>query len=194
MVTNAKGQLGGLETTEAVRLRLAAESPAFKCHICQKTNSEIIKECEQRAKEAGTPSDDIEVPEELNMGFKDEMEASAATAKQDGGAKDNGAETTAQLAEGFVQTVPVVGNAGSTSLDTAASNVAARARPAQSVPQPTRTVPATPSQRQQPPQQQQQQPVARQAADDGIPVWIDRLIVILVVFLAALVLKLLFAA
>lgn len=186
MTTNAKGQLGGLDTTEAVRRRLASESSAFKCAICSRTNGEIIKECEDRAKEAGEPSDDVQVPEDLNLGFRDEMEA----AKKNGDGKepssaDDGAETTAQLAEGFVETVPIAADAGTTSSDTSAAS-AARARPAQSVPQPTSTVPTLP------PRQQQQQ-LPQRPTDDGIPVWIDRMIVVLVVLLAALVLKVLFA-
>lgn len=166
MTTNAAGQLGGLETTDAVRRRLAVESPSFKCPVCNRTNGEIVKECEERAKEAGQPSDDVQVPDELNMGFRDEMEAAAA--KKEKEEAGNGADTTAELAEGFVQTVPAPETA-----------VGARAV------QPVNAPPA-------PPLQQQQQRV-RRASDDGIPVWMDRVIVVLVVLLAALVLKVLFA-
>lgn len=174
MTTNAAGQLGGLETTEAVRRRLASESPNFKCPVCNRTNGEIVKECEERAKEAGQPSDDVQVPDELNMGFRDEMEAAAAKKEKEEG-ETGGAETTAELAEGFVQTVPVAA--------APAPETAVRARAVQTTPQPTRTAPT-------PPVQQQ---MARRATDDGIPVWMDRLIVVLVVLLAALVLKVLFA-
>lgn len=189
MTTNAKGQLGGLDSPDHVRRRLASESPAFKCAVCGKTNGDIIKECEERAKEAGEPSEDVQVPQDLNMGTRDEMEAAAAAAAT--AAAKTGEDTTAELAEGFVQTVPIAataGDAGTTASDATPSS-AARARPAQSVPQPTRTVP-TPSAPLQ--EQQQQQQMARRAADDGIPVWIDRMIVVLVVLLAALVLKVLF--
>lgn len=176
MTTNAAGQLGGLETTDAVRRRLAAESPNFKCPVCNRTNGDIVKECEERAKEAGGPSDDVQVPDELNMGFRDEMEAAAA--KKEKEEASNGAETTAELAEGFVQTVPVPVAAAP-----AAPETAVRARAVQPV-----NTPAPPVL-----QQQHQQQRVRRASDDGIPVWMDRVIVVLVVLLAALVLKVLFA-
>jgi ubiquitin-conjugating enzyme E2 J1 len=186
MITNAKGQLGGLDSPDDVRRRLASESPAFKCAVCSKTNGDIIKECEERTKEAGEPSEDVQVPQDLNMGFRDEMEAASAAAAAAAAKTDE--DTTAELAEGFVQTVPTpTGNAVTTGADATPSS-AARARPAQSVPQPTRTVPS-PSAQPQPLQQQ----IARRAADDSIPAWIDRMIVVLVVLLAILVLKVLFA-
>jgi ubiquitin-conjugating enzyme E2 J1 len=156
-----------------VRRRLAAESPNFKCPVCNRTNGEIVKECEERAKEAGQPSDDVQVPDELNMGFRDEMEAAAA--KKEKEEASNGADTTAELAEGFVQTVPVPA--------APAPETAVRARAVQPV-----NAPAPPML-----QQQQQQQRVRRASDDGIPVWMDRVIVVLVVLLAALVLKVLFA-
>ncbi|KAK2936350.1 hypothetical protein FoTM2_004294 [Fusarium oxysporum f. sp. vasinfectum] len=104
METDARGQLGGLETTDAVRQRLANESPAFKCATCGKTNGEIIKECEERAKEASSSAQEVEIPKELNMGWRDEMGAKKEGESQPE-QKNDDAET-AQLAEGFVQTAP----------------------------------------------------------------------------------------
>ncbi|WKT43424.1 hypothetical protein QSH57_008260 [Fusarium oxysporum f. sp. vasinfectum] len=104
METDARGQLGGLETTDAVRQRLANESPAFKCATCGKTNGEIIKECEERAKEASSSAQEVEIPKELNMGWRDEMRAKKEGESQPE-QKNDDAET-AQLAEGFVQTAP----------------------------------------------------------------------------------------
>ncbi|KAJ4309625.1 hypothetical protein N0V84_011408, partial [Fusarium piperis] len=101
METDARGQLGGLETTDAVRQRLAAESSSFKCAACGKTNGEIIKECEERAGEASSSAQEVEVPKELNMGWRDEMEA-----KKKSENKADDAEA-AELAEGFVQTAPI---------------------------------------------------------------------------------------
>ncbi|KAM0204320.1 hypothetical protein ACHAPA_007756 [Fusarium lateritium] len=188
METDARGQLGGLETTDAVRQRLANESSTFKCSSCGKTNAEIIKECEERAKEASTSAEEVEVPKELNMGWRDEMGA-----KKEGENKPeqtNDDAETAQLAEGFVQTAPDVGiDDGST-----------RAPPPpveNRNPTPTRTVPLpVPAQapvraRMAPPVAQAQQ--ARRASDDGVPLWLDRSIVVLVVLLVALVLKIIFA-
>ncbi|KAF5639195.1 ubiquitin-conjugating enzyme E2 J1 [Fusarium tjaetaba] len=187
METDARGQLGGLETTDAVRQRLASESPAFKCATCGKTNGEIIKECEERAKEASSCAQEVEIPKELNMGWRDEMGA-----KKEGESKpeqtSDDAET-AQLAEGFVQTAP--------DADTAANDSLAPQPPAENPnPAPTRTTPLpVPAAQGLVPQAaaQAQAQQARRATDDGVPLWLDRTIVVLVVLLVALVLKIIFA-
>lgn len=188
METDARGQLGGYDTTEAVRRRLASESPWYKCPICGRTNSEIIKESEGLAKEASAAVEDVKVPDELKMGFRDEMEASK---------KENSTEEdkeTAELAEGFVQTIsnpPLGDSAGETSTDPVGRvGLQNQARPAQSVPQPARTVRSS-GQRAQ---RQVNPGEARRVANEGVPVWIDRMIVALVVLLAGLLLKVLFGA
>lgn len=204
METDPKGQLGGLDTSEAVRKRLAGESRAWRCTGCGgRTNEEIIKECEEAAKaaeaeEGGSKSKDVEVPTELKLGFRDEMEkAAAAAAAVEGGSTAAAAAAgvagaddaeSAELAEGFVQTVP--------RQDLEPQPPAAgAARPGQTVPQPTRTVPlphaahnlAVPAQ--QTPLQQ------RRTFNDngGVPRWIDRVIATLVVCLVAMILKVLLA-
>lgn len=187
MVTDARGQVGGYDTTEAVRKRLASESRSFKCATCGETNESIIKASEERAKETETAAEEVQVPEELNLGFKDEMEA-----KKNKQENDNDSET-AELAEGFVQTVPGTPPAGAVeatpmaavSADNAAQG--AGQPPARDVPRPTPTVPETARPHIAPVE-------ARRSADAAVPVWIDRLIVALVVLLAALVLKVLFGA
>lgn len=195
METDAKGQLGGLDTSDAVRRRLAAESGGWKCGVCNggKANREIMAEQEEIVRkldeEEGNERkrrEEVEVPEELRMGFKDEMEkaAPAADAAKAGGASaDAGGqmdEESALLAEGFVQTAPVV-EVQPQGTDTASLP----ARPGQTVPQPTRTVPLPAQQVVGPPAVQLQ---ARRA-NEGVPMWIDRLIVVLGVLLAAMVLK-----
>ncbi|KAF5541945.1 ubiquitin-conjugating enzyme E2 J1 [Fusarium phyllophilum] len=189
METDARGQLGGLETTDAVRQRLANESPAFKCATCGKTNGEIIKECEERAKEASSSAQEVEIPKELNMGWRDEMGA-----KKEGESKPeqtNDDTETAQLAEGFVQTAP--------DAVTAANDSSAPQPPAENRnPTPTRTTPLpVPAAQglvpQAAAQAQAQAQQARRATDDGVPLWLDRTIVVLVVLLVALVLKIIFA-
>lgn len=206
METDPKGQLGGLEMPDAVRRRMAAESKSWRCNGCGgRTNEEIIRECEEAAnaaaEEAGSSSGaqkEVEVPAELKMGFRDEMEkaaaAAAATAAVAGGGAtvppsgpnieavapaDDDSET-AELAEGFVQTVP------RTQTDLSAG----AARPGQTVPQPTRTVPLPNGTNNNTPgvqglQQQQRQPIQ----DDGVPRWIDRVIAALVVCLVGMILK-----
>lgn len=219
METDPRGQLGGLDTSDAVRRRLAAESRAWRCPGCGgRSNEDIIKETEEAARAAdaeaaeaaegasgsGSRPRDVEVPAELKMGFRDEMEKAAAAAAGAAGAGgaaaaasggQAGAEAaappgmdaeSAELAEGFVQTVPRA------DLDTSAG----AARPAQSVPQPTRTVPlpgvthntAGVPGRQAPLQQRQ----AYQEGD-GVPRWVDRVIAALVICLVAMILKVLLA-
>ncbi|RGP60686.1 ubiquitin-conjugating enzyme e2 j1 [Fusarium longipes] len=189
METDARGQLGGLETTDAVRQRLATESSTFKCSACGKTNSEIIQECEERAKEASSSAQEVEVPKELNMGWRDEMGA-----KKEGESKTeqgNDDAETAQLAEGFVQTAPDAGPADS-------NNPATQPQFDNRNPTPTRTIPL-PAPAAQTPVHAPMAPVAvqaqqaRRASDDGVPLWLDRAIVVLVVLLVALVLKIIFA-
>jgi ubiquitin-conjugating enzyme E2 J1 len=185
METDARGQLGGLETTDAVRQRLANESSTFKCSSCGKTNSEIIQECEERAKDASSSAQEVEVPKELNMGWRDEMGA-----KKEGENKTeqtNDDAETAQLAEGFVQTAPDAGPADNNTL-------AAQPQSDNWNPTPTRTTPLPAPAAQAPvqaPVVQARQ--ARRASDDGVPLWLDRAIVVLVVLLVALVLKIIFA-
>ncbi|CAI6100489.1 unnamed protein product [Clonostachys chloroleuca] len=186
MITDAKGQLGGYDTTEAVRRRLAGESHAFRCATCGRTNAEIIRECEERAREACTsPSDEVQVPEELNLGFRDELEARKAQAqaeqqKRESERQEEAAEV-AQLAEGFVQTGPVPAAAAPTPTSPL-SPVAVGQRQAAQLGR-TATVPQAGAISTNSP---------RRPSDEGVPVWLDRLIVALVVMLSALVLKVLF--
>ncbi|KAK7403950.1 hypothetical protein QQX98_010281 [Neonectria punicea] len=187
METDARGQLGGLETTDAVRQRLAAESSSFKCAACGKTNGEIIKECEERAKEAASTAQEIEVPKELNMGWRDEMEAK----KTQENPEPTGDETeAAELAEGFVQTAPDPTTADPYPATPAVPASQSIPRPPSEIrnPAPTRTTPL-PAVAVAPAQPRP----ARRASDDGVPLWLDRLIVVMVVLLVALVLKILFA-
>ncbi|KAI1135176.1 UBC-like protein [Hypoxylon sp. FL0543] len=181
METNARGQLGGLDTSDAVRRKLAAESKSWKCAVCAKTNEEIIAECEERCKEHDAANDgkrkEVEVPAELKMGFRDEMEKPKAG---DGGSDD---AESAELAESFVQTAP------EREIEPPLTRSAAQppARPAQGVPSPTGRVllsdpvgqaTSTPSQR----------PVDPHA---GVPAWVDYAIVSLVIMLIAMLLKIL---
>ncbi|KAH7318778.1 ubiquitin-conjugating enzyme/RWD-like protein [Stachybotrys elegans] len=172
METDAKGQLGGLEMPDTVRRRMAQESGAFKCPTCAKTNAEIIKECEDRSREASEPSEDVQVPKELNMGWRDEMEAKGTKTA------DN-VQSSAELAEGFVQTTPVA------------------PVPAPAVPLAVPQQPATPA---TPTTAVRHVPLPAthgpldQDRNNGVPLWLDRAIVGLVILLAALVLRVLFGA
>ncbi|KAI5461060.1 ubiquitin-conjugating enzyme/RWD-like protein [Mariannaea sp. PMI_226] len=194
METDARGQLGGLETTDVVRKRLASESSGFKCATCGKTNAEIMKECEERTKESSAAAQEVEIPKELNMGWRDEMEAKKNMTSSEStttiAADDS---ESAELAEGFVQTAPFVTNVdsapiSSTDLSTARPPSELRLpNPTQATPLPNVAAQAPAAGLTAPPQP------ARRASDDGVPLWLDRLIVVMVVFLVALVLKILFA-
>jgi ubiquitin-conjugating enzyme E2 J1 len=160
METDARGQVGGLDTTDVVRRRLAGESLAFRCGACGRSNADIIRECEEAAGEEGAAAAEVEVPSELKMQFRDEMQvaAAAAAAKQEGGPGED--EESARLAEGFVQTAPVPDARDAATLP---------ARLGQGAPQPTRM------------------------SNEGVPAWIDRLIVVLGVLLVALLVKVMLA-
>lgn len=191
METDPKGQLGGLDTSEAVRKQLATQSRAWKCSGCGgRRNEEIIRECEEAAKaaadaegegESSSKTQEVEVPAELKLGFRDEMEKNAAAAAATAALNSDQAAAdaeSAELAEGFVQTVP------------REDLSAGAARPGQTVPQPTRTVPLpTPTQHAPLAQMQRRQT----GGAGGVPRWIDRVIAALVVCLVGMILKVLLA-
>ncbi|EJT76351.1 ubiquitin-conjugating enzyme [Gaeumannomyces tritici R3-111a-1] len=184
METDPRGQLGGLETTDAVRRRLAAESRAFRCPACGgRSNADIIAEAEAEAAAAGDGGPagaEVEVPAELKMGWRDEMgknPAPAAAAAAAAATAPSEDPEVAELAEGFVQTV-------------------APQPQLQPQPQPTRTVPLAPIHRPAAaaamgaPLVQAARPQYR-ASPDGVPVWVDRAIAIVSVMLLAMFLKVL---
>lgn len=187
METDVKGQLGGLEAAEGVRRRMAGESTGWRCGVCGggKSNREILGECEERVRELGEKAEEVVVPEELKMGWRDEMEGKGKKGKEAEGEGSADGESDA-LAEGFVQTAPVLPSSSSSSAPVSGS----AQQQQQTVPQPTRTVPS-PSPlpvAAGPPLQQAQ----RMAADEGTA-WLDRLIVAVAVLLAAVIAKVVFA-
>jgi ubiquitin-conjugating enzyme E2 J1 len=198
METDASGQIGGLNTADNVRRRLATESRAWACPTCAKSNEAILLEVGERCKEldaaeggSGSSSSskkaaEVKVPAELKMGFRDEMEkqkaaaSGSATLQDDGAGAEDDAEA-AQLAEGFVQTAPVVPEEEQVR---APATSALPARPAQGVPQPTRTIPLPAG-----------QAVVHRARNTdpnaGVPVWVDYAIIALVGMLIAMLVKIL---
>ncbi|KAI0532841.1 ubiquitin-conjugating enzyme/RWD-like protein [Xylaria digitata] len=179
METGASGQIGGLDTSDAVRTRLAASSRSWRCGVCARTNEEIIAECEERCRESGESSGakEVEVPAELRMAFRDEMDKERAAA--DEGAKEDA--ESAELAEGFVQTTPE--RTPHVPIATAPP-----ARPAQGVPVPTPTMriplpdpmgPAVAATHQQ----------IHIDPNGGVPPWLDYAIMALVMMLVAIILK-----
>lgn len=187
METDPRGQLGGVETTDSVRRRLAGESGSFRCPTCGKSNEEIMKDSEARCAEQGDVSrDPVEIPSELKLGYRDEIESKKTentdrrnSVSTDAVSANSVDAETAELAEGFVQTAPRV---------TESVGLAPAAAPGQGPAQPTAVnedaAVARPV-----------QPALaghRRNSDDGVPLWIDRAIVVLVVLLAALLLKIMF--
>lgn len=185
METDASGQIGGLNTNESVRRKLATESKSWTCSTCGKSNEGILKDVEEQCKdleaEAGSSErTEVEIPAELKMGFRDEMEKAKAADQQEGagaGAKEDA--EVAQLAEGFVQTVPEAQAAPP-------PQVVPAAAPARGVPQPTRTIPLP-----DPVGQAVVQRARNVDRDAGVPVWIDYAIVGLVGVLIAMLIKIL---
>jgi ubiquitin-conjugating enzyme E2 J1 len=149
METDPRGQLGGLDTTDGLRKRMAAESPAFRCLACNKTNREIINECEAAVAETALEErakTDVAIPPELKMAWKDEM----------GRAVDGPRPS----------------------------------RPSQPV-QPSAPLPTppTPAASTAPTHAVQEQPRLRQVVAEGVPRWLDQVIMALVVVLAGLVIN-----
>lgn len=73
MDTDAKGQLGGMDANETVRRKMAKESREWKCASCGRANAEVMKEQEQEAA-AGEESKEEEVPEQLRLAFREDLE------------------------------------------------------------------------------------------------------------------------
>ncbi|KAG5929642.1 hypothetical protein E4U42_005171 [Claviceps africana] len=200
METDARGQLGGLDTTDEVRRRLARESRFYKCPTCARSNIDIICESEkQAAASLSSECPDVQIPSELSMGWKDEM---AARAKADesgsspagqGQASQDGIVESAQLAEGFVPSgpaepqppgaprlLPPTTDAPSASSDGSIAPVAGAEET---------TGRETTFQQ----QLRIRQPTTQQVRGEGaVPLWIDRAIVALVIALAALLVRVLF--
>ncbi|KAB2568680.1 Ubiquitin-conjugating enzyme E2 J1 [Lasiodiplodia theobromae] len=187
MDTDAKGQVGGIDSTEVARRKMAAESGAFRCAACGgRSNAEIMREREELAREAeGEGKQEEEaVPEELRLAYREDL------AKEDGegekaqasssGAAAAAAEKTADgdaptsSAATPPRTEPATDASPTQSPTTTTTTAAAAPAPpraaapgAPAVPAPTRTVPAAAA----PALRQQQRPL-----DDGVPAWIDKAI------------------
>lgn len=200
METDARGQLGGLEAGEAVRRRLAAESVAWRCGGCGgRTNGEIMAEVEEKVRqtsgEAGgrRRAEEEKVPEELKMGWRDEMEAGGkgkGKEKEKEKEREEFDDESARLAEAFVQTAPVTTAAAPTpaastipsgdSMAAASSTATAERRPAAAQAGSARPAAG---------RALQQRVADRRVSNDEVPAWLDRLIIAVAILLAAVVAK-----
>jgi ubiquitin-conjugating enzyme E2 J1 len=185
METDPKGQLGGLECSDSVRRTIATQSRAWKCPSCCKSNLEILTESEKEAAKLAPESRKLDeaVPKELKMGWRDEMSGSnAGPSTADG--RDGESD---ELAEGFVQTAPIAGEVQAPSTaQPQQQSIYPAARPAQSVPQPTATIPLPPA-----PAPQAAVQLQRRHSNDGVPEWVDKAIIGVVACLIVMILKML---
>ncbi|KAI0443953.1 ubiquitin-conjugating enzyme/RWD-like protein [Xylaria telfairii] len=177
METGASGQIGGLDTSDAVRTRLAASSRSWRCGVCARTNEEIIAECEERCREAGESSKtkEVEVPSELRMAFRDELEKEKNGT--DEGVKEDA--ESAELAEGFVQTAPE-------RIQQTPIAAPPLVRPAQVLPTPTMRIPLPGPMG---PAAARAQQTIHIDPNGGVPPWLDYAIMSLVMMLVAIILK-----
>ena len=80
MSQEPEGQVGGLNTSEGERKRLAELSGQWTCTECQKSNQRIIDEAEAAADAAGPAKPDQLIPKELQLGYRSDIEAKAKAA------------------------------------------------------------------------------------------------------------------
>ncbi|KAF8244678.1 UBC-like protein [Wilcoxina mikolae CBS 423.85] len=174
METEPGGQVGALECSEEQRRVMAKESREWRCETCGKSSVKILEESEEAAREMGLEGRvEEETPTELKIGFKVKKE------EGEGGGQSSAA--TPAVANGYV----------SPPGQPAAANGYVSPPALPPLGQPVNGVPAhlqgplppyldprfAPAPQQQPPPRREE------------TFWIDRLIVLLAVALAAVVLK-----
>jgi len=92
MMEDAKGQVGGLESGDAVRRAMALESGGWRCAGCGgRTNQEVLEEQEELARKMeeegvgrGTKEEE-KVPEELKLGYREDIERKEGKSADDAG-------------------------------------------------------------------------------------------------------------
>lgn len=223
--TPAAGQVGGLDTTDATRRQLADQSRGWTCQGCGKTNEEILQENAEAAKaleEEGKAREEDKVPDELKLGYREDIEKQSGNTQGDGAepsssapqnpapADERAGDTEAELAEGFVQTAPLLPVEAPTFTPPPQWQAPQypAAQPGQTVPTPTSAAPAfapapAPAhqhhQHQQViaqnnvwPQQQMHQVQLNRPdwSNEGVPAWVDRAILGVVAALVVMLLKL----
>ncbi|KFY34546.1 hypothetical protein V494_06680 [Pseudogymnoascus sp. VKM F-4513 (FW-928)] len=220
--TPAGGQVGGLDTTDATRRQLADQSKGWTCQGCGKTNEEILQESGEAAKaleEEGKARQEDTVPDELKLGYREDIEKESGKAQDDNAeassapttstpSDERSGDTEAELAEGFVQTAPLIPVEAPPTFTPPPQRQTpqyAAAQLGQTVPTPTSAAPAyapvpVPHQphfqavpQNNPWPQQQMHQVRRNQPDwsnEGVPAWVDRAILGVVTALVVMLLKL----
>lgn len=181
METDAKGQLGGLDTSDTERRAFAERSRGWQCSICGRSNGEILRECENAASEIekedkGGMQEEEKVPEGLVIGSREDLGLQSGSKEE----KKEEDDTEAELAEGFVQTAPLPAHNSSYPA----------ARPGQTVPQPTGT-PTQQSHLTQAPTTARRAQIQQHVSSEGVPIWVDRAIAGIVICLVVMILKML---
>lgn len=151
MDTDAKGQLGGMDASDEVRRRLAAQSRGWKCGVCGKGNEVLMREQEEVVREKGvegTMKEEV-VPEELRLAYREELGGKPVVEEKLGGVSNG------------MPPEPVASPPAVMESDETIQPAIPRGQPPAIAPQPTQAV-----------QQQRQQ--ARRNED--IPPWIDKAI------------------
>jgi ubiquitin-conjugating enzyme E2 J1 len=88
MDTDAKGQLGGMDAGEAVRRKMAKESQGWRCASCGRGNAEVMKEQGEAA--AGEESRTEEVPDQLKLAYREDLDKGKAQEKVEGNGAASG--------------------------------------------------------------------------------------------------------
>jgi ubiquitin-conjugating enzyme E2 J1 len=180
METDAKGQLGGLDTTDVERRRIAEGTGNWKCQSCGRSNKEILGECAEAARELGRNGEERaeeKVPEELKIGFKDEKKEKAELANP-------AVPPTAQQSNVKLPTPvsPVANPQQSPNPTSPIPNLRLNATPASPIAQ-RNPIPTSPT-----PQQQAIRVQLQQRSTDGL-IWVDRAILGVVICLVLMVVK-----
>ena len=160
MEGDAKGQVGGLDMSAGQRERLARESRGWRCGGCGGRNEDVLAREGDRAREIGEGVK-VEVPEELRLGFKDQM----GEAKE---AKGKGKESEGEgveRKEGELKREPV-------EKKEVAQTVVAPAGPAIALHAPPTAGLAS-----------------QRVSTDGVPAWVDKAITGVAAALALLIIK-----
>lgn len=81
MDTDAKGQIGGIDTSTSVRERFARESRQWRCEGCGgKTNEIIMQERDNEVSSRPNTAQETseQIPEELHLAFREDLESRKA--------------------------------------------------------------------------------------------------------------------
>ena len=175
METDPKGQLGGLESSDAVRRRLAVESRDFKCPSCGKTNAEIMRESAQAADSCPIAKQDIEIPSALKMAWKDEMTSSISSTNQ----VETDDKSRSPSASAHALDLESTSTANDVPVRPTDEEATSRLRVTSGVPAPDLTV-TDPHQ-----SQLTRNPIRAEA----IPLWVDRVIIMIAGILIAILIK-----